>query len=79
MTLNKLAKMIQRLIDEGHGRENVCVDKDSLFDGNNSWSVCRIESLQSECVHVADDDGGTAINKDGSERMMQCVILKGIS
>lgn len=81
MTLNKLHKLLGELIDQGHGRRQVSIDKSSFRD-NRETDGCVI--LPISCVDVqwiveADGDGGSATNKDGSERGRTTVILGGSS
>lgn len=77
MTLNKFIKRLQSLADSGHGLDKVCVNRDTLFDGNGSWSVCDVASADSEFVRVVDVDGFGVINKDGSERARRCIVITG--
>ena len=79
MTLNQLHKLLGKLIDEGLGRRDVCIDKESFRDNRESdgcviLPVCKVDAYW---VPQADDDGGTATNKDGSERGRTTVILGG--
>ena len=81
MTLNQLYKRLGKLIEKGHGRKAVCVDKESFRDNRES-DGCTI--LDIACVDVrwiinADDDGGAKINKDGTESGLTRVIFGGSS
>ena len=79
MTLNQLYKRLGKLIEKGHGRKAVCVDKESFRDNRES-DGCTI--LDIVCVDVrfivnADDDGGAKINKDGTENGSARIIFGG--
>jgi hypothetical protein len=79
MTLNSLHKLIGALIAQGHGRAAVAVDKQSYRDNRESdgcviLDVCGVTVYP---VPMADDDGGTATNKDGSERFRTTCVLYG--
>ncbi len=78
MTLSRLIKELQKLEAE-HGRCKVCVDKNTLYDGNETFSVCRIKSVQSQWVYNASDDGGVKYNKDGTESGSTTIVLCGES
>lgn len=79
MTLNQLHKRLEKLIADGHGRKPVCVAKETFRDNreDDGCSILQVHGLGLELIHMADDDGGTAVNKDGSERMRWNVILVG--
>lgn len=79
MTLNKLHKLLGELIERGHGRKQVLVAKESFrdnreADGCTYLPVCKVDT---DWIGLADDDGGMAVNKDGSERGSWSVILGG--
>jgi len=79
MTLNQLYKRLGRLIGEGHGRQQVCIAK-RTFEHNcedDGVTILPVEGLGVDWINIADGDGGTGVNKDGSERMRETVILAG--
>ncbi len=76
MTISKLIKELQK-IEKKHGRCEALVHKESLWDGNESWAMCSINSVEFMMVNVADDDGGCAYTKAGVERLKKSVVLKG--
>jgi hypothetical protein len=79
ITINRLHKLLGKLIAEGHGRRPVCIDKPS-FTHNLESDGCVILEVESAEIHSyrrLDDDGGTAINADGSERMLTSLVLDG--
>jgi hypothetical protein len=79
MTLNRLHKILGRLIEQGHGRRSVAVDKQSFQDPreNDGPMMLQVCAVDVQWINDADDDGGTAINKDGTERGRTTVILGG--
>lgn len=79
MTLNQLHKRLSRLIEQGYGRRRVSIAKHTFVD-NREGDGCTILPIESVCVEWivdADDDGGLAVNKDGTERGHTTVILEG--
>ena len=79
MTLNRLHKILGFLIAQGHGRAAVAVDKQSFRDNRESDGciILDVSGVEVYPVPMADDDGGAAINKDGTERYRQSCVLYG--
>lgn len=77
MTLNRLIKELQKLRANGEGRSHVAVNKESLWDGNNTFVICDVKSVEAMTVNIADDDGVMAVTSKGVERTRRCVVLKG--
>jgi hypothetical protein len=79
MTLNKLHKILGKLIDEGCGRYQVSVHKTSFQDNRESDGcvILPVAEVEAYLVPEADDDGGLAVNKDGTERLRGTVVLGG--
>ena len=77
MTLNRLIIELQKLQIRGEGRSFVTVDKESLWDGNDSWVICDVKSVEAKTVNIADDDGGMAVTSKGYERTKRCIVFKG--
>lgn len=79
MTLYQLHKRLGKLLAEGHGRKPVCVAKHTFTHNceDDGVSILPVVGLGLKFINIADDDGGTGINKDGSERMRRTVILAG--
>lgn len=79
MTLNKLHKILGKLIEQGHGRNRVSVDKSSFRDNreNDGLTIMPVWCVDVRWINDADDDGGLAVNKDGTERGRRLVILAG--
>lgn len=78
MTLNALIKKLLA-IQETHGRCRVSVDKSSFRDNRETDGcvILPIDGVDARWIVDADDDGGTAVNKDGTERGRTTVILFG--
>lgn len=81
MTLNKLHKLLGKLIEQGHGRREVCVDKPTFRDNRESDGcvILDVTGVQVLTYYRLDDDGSIALAKDGSERMITGVVLYGSS
>lgn len=77
MTVNALSKIIDKLKEKGLGRNNIGVDKKSLFDGNGTWQICDIKTAEYEWLPICDGDGFSKTNKNGSESIKQYLVLKG--
>lgn len=81
MTVNQLHKALGKLLEKGHGRKPVCIDKTSFKhncedDGVVILPVCGIEI--GSVLQMA-DDGGIKENKDGSESFRVNLVLYGES
>jgi hypothetical protein len=80
MTVARLAKELQRLIGEGHGRKPVLVDRSTFSDPRDNDGLLMLPPWQVQgprWIPTADDDGGTKWNKDGSEAGKLCVVIVG--
>ncbi len=79
MTVAKLHKLLGALIDEGQGRRPVCVSKTSFYHPleNDGATILDVTEATAESITMADDDGGDATNKDGSERLRKVFVLGG--
>lgn len=79
MTVNQLHKALSALIAKGAGRRRVSIAKDSFRDNRevDGCTILPVEFVDTDWIVDADDDGGLAINKDGTERGRWTVILGG--
>lgn len=79
MTLNQLHKQLGKLIEKGYGRRRVAIAKTSFQDNRESdgCTILPVCVVDTDWIVDADDDGGLATNKDGSERGRWTVILGG--
>lgn len=78
MTLNRLCQILEKLRAE-HGRCRVSVAKDSFRDNreNDGCTILMVNGVDVRWIQDADDDGGLAFNKDGTEHGRTTVILFG--
>lgn len=80
LTVARLHKELGKLIEQGHGRKPVNVHKESFHHPLESDGavILDVESIQGPVwISMADDDGGTKWNRDGTESGKRVVILKG--
>lgn len=79
MTVAKLHKLLGEMLDAGNGRRPVCVNKASFFHPLESDGVAILDvtEAKAETITMADDDGWTATNKDGSEKTRKVFVLGG--
>lgn len=80
MTVTALHKRLGELIAAGHGRKPVCVNKVSFHhrQEEDGAVILDIETVSGPTfVCMTDDDGGTKMNRDGSEAGRFTVILEG--
>lgn len=76
MTVAELHRRLEKLLLLGHGRMKVYVDIESYREPLG-LSHQPVQGVGLKTLYVADDDGGVAINKNGTERVMNCVSLAG--
>jgi hypothetical protein len=81
MQLRTLYIQLGRMIEHGHGRALVAVDKESFRDNRESdgCTILPVSGFKVYSVPQADDDGGHWANKDGTERMRTMCVLFGSS
>lgn len=79
MTLNKLHKLLGEMIENGYGRRQVCIAKESFTDNRegDGCTILPIYHVDRDWIVEADGDGGTATNKDGTERGSWLIVLGG--
>ena len=79
MTVAKLHKLLGALVDEGQGRRPVCVNKASFYHPLESDGVAILVATEAKAdtITMSDDDGWTAINKDGSEKTRKVFVIGG--
>lgn len=79
-TVARLHKELGKLIDQGHGRKSVQINKQSFQHilEDDGVVIMDIEAIEGpRWITKADDDGGTKWNRDGTEAGRRVVILKG--
>lgn len=79
MTLLQTIRRLQKLLDK-HGNCQVDVDWHAMRERAGGLaedcSHLRIDSIAYELVNVADGDGGSQMNKDGTERTIRTVTIR---
>lgn len=78
-TVAALHKRLGKLIEQGHGRKIVHVDKSS-FQNNLEEDGCvimEVAGLGVEWIRTIDGDGGTKYRSDGTEAGQTVLILAG--
>lgn len=81
MTVNALHKLLGKLINQGHARKPVCIDKTTFThnleqDGCLILEVCGVDILP---IIKMDDDGGSKVDSKGRECYQQTCVLVGSS
>ena len=79
MTVARLHKLLGEMIDAGQGRRPVCVNKASFYHPleHDGAVILDVTSATAETITMADDDGWTATNKDGSEKTRKVFVIGG--
>jgi hypothetical protein len=80
VNVNQLHKALGALVEKGHGRKPVCINKTSFnhpleSDGAVILNVQAVTGPR--FITMTDDDGGTKFNKDGTESGSYTVVLEG--
>lgn len=79
MTIAKLHKLLGKMIENGNGRVAVCVNKETFTDPREEDGVVMlpVSGAILRYIGMANDDGGTLENADGSERMQNTLLIYG--
>ncbi len=80
MTVAKLHKLLDSLIESGHGRKPVCISKKTFCHRleSDGVTVLGVEHVEGPVfVTTSDDDGGVKMRTDGAEAGRMVVVLKG--
>jgi len=79
MTVAKLHKVLGEMIAQGHGRKPACVSKDTFTHNCESDGVTILDVCTAKVKWIpwCDDDGGQALNKDGTEHGKNVLVLGG--
>lgn len=81
MTVAKLHKILGKMIEDGFGRRAVLINKETFQHNLEDDGVVMLD-ICGAVPHTGtylDEDGCTAVRKDGSECTMRCVLLFGTS
>lgn len=79
ITVGRLHKELTKLIEQGHARKHVMINKRTFSHVLEPDGVCilPVEDFIVDSYTIADDDGGIATNKDGSEKYKTSLVLIG--
>ena len=80
MTVSALHKQLGALIEAGHGRKPVAVNKRTFTDPleQDGAVILAVHGVEGpRFIPTLDDDGGTKWNLDGSEAGKRLVVLFG--
>ena len=71
--------MLGELVESGQGRRPVCVNKASFWHPleRDGTVILDATEAKADTITMCDDDGGTATNKDGSERTRKVFVIGG--
>ena len=79
-TVARLHKALGKLIEQGHGRKPVQVNKATFYNAleDDGAVIMDIKTVEGPLwIPTIDDDGGTKCNRDGTESGSRVVVLKG--
>lgn len=66
------------LIESGHGRKPVCVDKNTFESSERDWNeILPVNGIGIERIVWIGDDGFAKSNKDGTESGQLTLVLVG--
>ena len=79
LTVNQLHKLLGKLIEEGHGRDQVCIDKRTFSHPLEGDGVCILAVGGVEFQHISqvDGDGFRMETKRGHEITRRTVVIHG--
>jgi hypothetical protein len=78
MTTAKLHKLLGKLIREGHGRMQVCIDKSKCTHPLEGDGVCviPITSVEVQTHELLDDDGGWKVLSSGRVAERTALVIE---
>lgn len=79
MTINKLHKLLGKLIAEGHGRKTVDINKRTFshpLEGDGV-TIMPVDAIELKNYAVSDEDGGSKITSRGVEITRTSLVLTG--
>ena len=79
MTVARLHKQLSEMVQNGQGWMKVAVNKRSFHHPLESDGavILDVQSAAFTWVPLTDDDGGTAMRKDGTERGSMRLVIDG--
>ena len=80
-TVAALHKRLGKLIEQGHARLPVCVNKNSFRDNREADGcvILELAGLGVDLIRMCDDDGGTKCDSRGREVSRWTLVLAGSS
>ena len=78
MTIGKLHKILTRLIENGHARKGVCVQKETFRHDMESDGavILDVKTADLEFFPMIQEDGGTLLD-NGDESCHTAIVLRG--
>jgi hypothetical protein len=76
MTVNKLSKILEKMVSGGMGKLRVFIDGNTFPIADESSVFPVVQATEKE-FNVADGDGWTVTLKDGAEKRQTGLILRG--
>jgi len=78
MTVKNLFNRLGKLIEEGHGRKTVCVDKSKVTHALEADGCCIIPvtSVEIDVHEMLDDDGGFKELANGQTAQRTALVIK---
>lgn len=79
LTINRLHKELGKLIEDGHGRKPVSINKNSFIHAleTDGCIILPVKAIGVEWVPTISDEGGFKENADGSESGKNVCVLSG--
>jgi hypothetical protein len=78
MTITQFIKKLEAIKAE-RGNVKVVADFKSIWEHEplkDDIAFCNVSEAVYDRIHIADEDGGIAVNKDGTERYQDVVIVR---
>lgn len=79
MSVGRLHRILSELIKRGHRRTKVTIYKKTFTHNLGEVDIHEVCGVNVQLVDQCDDDGGTKINRDGSESCRMNALLFGVS
>lgn len=79
MTVGRLHKLLTKMIEQGHSRACCTIYKNTFAHNLDEVCIHEIRGVNVELVVQCDDDGGSKINRDGSEAYRLNAVFYGAS
>ena len=79
MTIGKFQKLLTDLVENGHARKRVCVQKDTFKHilEEDGAVILDVDSAGLMSFPMCDDDGGVKTLADGTESCHTALVIKG--